>query len=81
MTTPTCNILPLIQKLTEKQRALGLNDAQFGLRLGLSCIWWNQVRLGYAHLGKGSIARVMQEFPELMPDVLVYLRGDKEESQ
>jgi len=66
----------LLQTLKEKQRAEHLTDGGFAERLGISRQMWQFIREGRRGIGEKLLRGIIQAYPELIPDVLIFLRGD-----
>lgn len=71
--------LELIEVLTTIQRAHRWDDAEMARRLGVSYRMWGQTRNGSTRFGHRALRNVLRAFPELGPEVLVYLRGEDPE--
>lgn len=69
----------LEDKLKEKQRQEGLSDHKFAKKLSISYQLWNFIRTGKRQIPRSPIFRgIGQAYPELAPDVLIFLGFDVE---
>lgn len=66
----------LIHSLIEKQRAENLSNAEFARRLGISRALWDLVRTGKRGFGERTLSGIVCAYPELIPELLLFLRGD-----
>lgn len=69
----------LIHSLIEKQQAQQLSNTQFARRLGISRALWDLVRTGKRGFGERTLSGIVRAYPELIPEVLLFLRGDTDE--
>lgn len=65
----------LIEYLLQRQRTSGENDREFGKRLGMNRALWNAVRHGRRRLTVRHLGWVLQNYPELENEVLLYLKA------
>jgi transcriptional regulator with XRE-family HTH domain len=68
----------LIEKIIAEQEALGMNENQFAIRLGVSRGQWWFVRRGLRKPSAAFLSKVMKEFPKLTIDIMNYLAGKQE---
>jgi transcriptional regulator with XRE-family HTH domain len=68
----------LIDLLEAKRKELGLSDAAFARRLGVSRPLWSATRSGTRAVNITLLRGVVRAFPEMDGDVLNYLRGGQE---
>jgi transcriptional regulator with XRE-family HTH domain len=66
----------LIETAQSKQKALNLNESQFCRRLGISRIYWKQIKNGERQPGAKFLKGLTQAFPELTLPILEYLAGN-----
>lgn len=66
----------LLQKLTDKQKKLEMTDAVFAAKLGVSRQLWQFTRTERMPIGQKVIAGTCRAFPEMIPDVLIFLGKD-----
>jgi hypothetical protein len=64
----------LVDTLTARQAAAGMDDAAFAAKLGVSRAAWSMVRAGKRQMGDKLLSGVMKAFPSLADDCLAYLR-------
>jgi transcriptional regulator with XRE-family HTH domain len=67
----------LIEELEAKRKELGLSDAAFARRLGVSRPLWVAVREGKRSVGMTLLRGAAREFPDLDGAVLAHLGGGK----
>ena len=60
--------------LADQQRRLILSDADFAARLRLDAETWQALRAGQATYSAAVIARILQRFPNALPQALDELR-------
>jgi len=66
----------LVTILEARQRELGLTDAAFADRLGVSRQLWAMTRAGQRAVGLLLLQGVVRAFPDLHNQVLAHLQGD-----
>ncbi len=64
----------LIEVLLDYQQRSGQDDKEFGQRLGMGRALWNAVRHGRRRLTVKHLGRVLQHYPNLEYEVLLYLK-------
>jgi len=60
--------------LKNRQQELQASNAEFACRLGISRPLWIAVRVGRRAVGMGLLSGVVNAFPDLDDEVLVFLR-------
>ncbi len=70
----------LLEKLIDRQRSAGLSDRDMATRLGVSSPMWTMVRMGKANMGVRMLGGVVRSYPDLIPEVVFFLRGDRDKS-
>lgn len=68
----------LIESLIEKQQAEHLSNTEFARRLGVSRALWDLVRTGKRGFGERMLSGIVHAYPELTPELLLFLRGEDE---
>ena len=66
----------LLEKLIERQKQLGLNDAQFAKKLGVPRSTWRNTRIGERALGRKVALATMRTFSDLTADIVSFLVSD-----
>ncbi len=66
----------LLETLLQKQRDLGLTDAQFAAELQLSRPFWTNVRKENRRITVAVLRATLKRFPELEPEVLDFLKSE-----
>ncbi len=66
----------LLDRLTDKQRELGLVDAEFGRLLGVPRSTWQLTRTRVKPLRWGVAVAAIKTFPEMEGDVALFLRSE-----
>jgi hypothetical protein len=69
----------LLGKLIEKQRALGLSDADFARLVELPRSSWQATRVGELPLAPRVVRAALRVWPDLAGAALDWLRGEREE--
>ena len=69
----------LISKLVTVQKAEKLNDTHFAKRLALKRRLWGRTKAGELPIGFTLVKAIVQNFPELIPDVIEFLRNNHEQ--
>ena len=63
----------LVGKLTTIQRTLGMSDAAFAAKLGLTDdSSWSLIRAGKRNMGRKTLRAVYRTFPELKDEIFEY---------
>lgn len=65
--------MELVAALTDRQAKAGEPDKLFARRLGLSRQAWQKIRTRECGLGSRSLAGIVRAYPELTPEVHIYL--------
>ena len=68
----------LVEALIQRQAKLDLSDGEMAVRLNVSRDLWNKVRRGEKAIGSKLLRGIMREFPDLAPEVLSFLRRNRE---
>lgn len=63
----------LLEKLIRKQQELGMSDRRFAKELGVSRALWQFTKTGQNQIGIKMLSGIRRRFPELMPDILIFL--------
>lgn len=63
----------LVDELTRRQRALGISDHAFGLRLGMTGNGWWQIRTHRRRIGVRAARGIVAAYPDLADSVRAYL--------
>jgi len=66
----------LFQKLLDKQEQLGLSDREFANLLKIPRSTWQLTRTGVRPMGRRVAIAAMQTFPDLAPDVALFLLSE-----
>ena len=69
-------MVPLLEKLIAKQKALGLTDKEFAAVLGVPRSTWQLTRSGVIRLGPRVALAARRAFPELTDEVIAFLLSD-----
>lgn len=67
----------LLHSLIKKQREKGLSHTEFAQSLGISRALWDLVRTGKRGFGEKTLSGIVRSYPELVPELLSFLRGDE----
>lgn len=63
----------LVDRLIERQQALGLSDTEFAVRLGVSYPTWHKTRVGTYPIGISVVRGTLASFPDLRDAVIDFL--------
>jgi len=63
----------LLEKLVEKQSQSKLGDEAFAGKLGISRSYWINIKAGRMNIGISLLSGAVKAFPELQPEVLIFL--------
>lgn len=66
----------LLSLLIKKQEAENLSHTEFAQSLGISRALWDLVRTGKRGFGEKTLSGIVRSYPELIPELLIFLRGD-----
>ena len=69
----------LISRVLQKQNELGLSDYKFAEMLGVGRSLWQLSRSGKRDIGLTLLKAVVCAFPELIPEVIKFLRNGYEQ--
>jgi len=68
----------LVKSLIEKQRSEHLSHTRFAQKLGISQAFWTLIRTGKRSFGEKTLSGIVRAYPELIPELLLFLRGEDE---
>jgi len=67
--------MDIVAQLVVRQRALGLSNQAFADRLGISRVYWLQIKAGQRNLGAKVLRGVVREYPDMQWAILPFLAG------
>ena len=69
--------MDIVAQLVARQRALGLTNEAFARRLGISRVYWLQIKAGRRGMGTKFLRGVVREFPDMQWVALQFLNREE----
>ena len=58
-----------------------INDTKFAKRMGISRRLWGRTKQGDIVVGITLLKAIIRTYPDLIPDIITFLRGDNDHHQ